>query len=53
MRFSVDSMNISRNLENAALYFPNRPALSEAGNEISFSEFITSLLLLAAGSCGL
>jgi long-chain acyl-CoA synthetase len=32
-------MNISNNLENAALYFPKRPALSEAGSEITYSEF--------------
>jgi long-chain acyl-CoA synthetase len=32
-------MNISNNLENAAFYFPNRPALSVAGNEITYSEF--------------
>jgi long-chain acyl-CoA synthetase len=32
-------MNISTNLENAALYFPNRAALSEAGREITYSEF--------------
>jgi long-chain acyl-CoA synthetase len=32
-------MNISKNLETAAFYFPNRPALSEAGKEITYSEF--------------
>ena len=32
-------MNISNNLENAAFHFPNRPSLSEAGNEITYSEF--------------
>jgi long-chain acyl-CoA synthetase len=32
-------MNISNNLENAAFYFPNRPALSEAGREMTYSEF--------------
>ncbi len=32
-------MNISNNLENAAFHFPNQPALSEAGKEITYSEF--------------
>src|SRR3972149_8255363 len=48
-------MNISNNLENSAFYFPNRPALSEAGREITYSEFkdranrvATGLLALGA-----
>jgi len=32
-------MNISNNLEIAAFYFPNHPALSEAGREITYSKF--------------
>jgi long-chain acyl-CoA synthetase len=32
-------MNISNNLESAAFYFPKHPALSEAGREITYSEF--------------
>jgi len=32
-------MNISNNLENAAFYFPSRPALSDSGLEITYSEF--------------
>jgi long-chain acyl-CoA synthetase len=32
-------MNISNNLENASFYFPNRPALSDSGLEITYSEF--------------
>ena len=42
-------MNISNNLENAAFYFPNRPALSEAGNEITYSEFNDRANLVATG----
>ena len=42
-------MNISKNLENAAFYFPNRPALSEAGNEITYSEFNERANLVASG----
>jgi hypothetical protein len=30
-------MNLARNLENAALYFPDRPALREGGLEISYA----------------
>jgi long-chain acyl-CoA synthetase len=42
-------MNISNNLENAALYFPNRPALSEAGREITYSEFDHQVNRVATG----
>ncbi len=42
-------MNISKNLETAAFYFPNRPALSEAGNEITYSEFNDRANLVASG----
>jgi long-chain acyl-CoA synthetase len=42
-------MNISKNLENAAFYFPNRPALSEAGNEITYSEFNERANRVASG----
>jgi len=42
-------MNISNNLENAASYFPNRPVLSEAGNEITYSEFNHRTNLVASG----
>jgi long-chain acyl-CoA synthetase len=31
-------MNISNNLENASFHFPNRPALSDSGLEITYSE---------------
>jgi len=42
-------MNISNNLENAAFYFPNRPALSEAGKETTYSEFNDRANLVARG----
>src|SRR4030042_5939021 len=42
-------MNISNNLETAALYFPNRPALSEAGREITYSEFNHQVNRVATG----
>jgi long-chain acyl-CoA synthetase len=42
-------MNISNNLEKAAFYFPNRPALSEAGNEITYSGFNDLANLVASG----
>jgi len=42
-------MNISSNLENAAVYFPNRPALSEAGREITYSEFNDRANRIATG----
>ena len=43
-------MNISNNLENeASYYFPNRPALSEAGNEITYSEFNHRTNLVTSG----
>jgi len=42
-------MNISNNLDNAAFHFPNRPALSENGNEISYSEFNHRANLVASG----
>jgi len=32
-------MNISNNSESVTFYFPNRTALSEAGREITYSEF--------------
>ncbi|MCP4667807.1 MAG: AMP-binding protein, partial [Deltaproteobacteria bacterium] len=31
-------MNISKNLENAALYFPDRPAVIEEDRKISYRE---------------
>ena len=42
-------MNISNNLEIAAFYFPNRPALSEAGREITYSEFNDRANRIATG----
>lgn len=42
-------MNISDNLETAAFYFPNRPALSEAGGEITYSEFNDRANRIATG----
>ncbi len=42
-------MNISNNLESAAFYFPNRPALSEAGREITYSEFNDRANRIATG----
>ena len=42
-------MNISNNLENAAFYFPDRPALSEAGREITYSEFNERANRIATG----
>ncbi len=32
-------MNVARNLERSALYFPDRPALSEGSSEISYVQF--------------
>lgn len=42
-------MNISNNLESAAFYFPDRPALSEAGREITYSEFNDRANRIATG----
>ena len=42
-------MNISNNLESAAFYFPNRPAFSEAGREITYSEFNDRANRIATG----
>ena len=42
-------MNISNNLEIAAFYFPDRPALSEAGREITYSEFNDRANRIATG----
>ena len=42
-------MNISNNLEIAAFYFPNQPALSEAGREITYSEFNDRANRIATG----
>jgi len=42
-------MNVSNNLESAAFYFPNRPALSEAGREITYSEFNDRANRIATG----
>ena len=32
-------MNLARNLERSACYFPDRPAMSEDLKEISYAEF--------------
>jgi len=42
-------VNISNNLESAAFYFPDRPALSEAGREITYSEFNDRANRIATG----
>ena len=42
-------MNISNNLEIAAFYFPSRPALSEFGREITYSEFNDRANRIATG----
>ncbi len=42
-------MNISNNLETAAFYFPGHPALSEAGREITYSEFNDRANRIATG----
>jgi len=42
-------MNICKNLENAALHFPTRPAVSDAGNDITYSEFNHRANLVASG----
>jgi long-chain acyl-CoA synthetase len=42
-------MNIAHNLERAALYFPDRPALSEAGREIAYAEFNDQANRVATG----
>ncbi len=46
-------MNISNNLEIAAFYFPDRPALSEGGREITYSEFNDRTNRIATGLLGL
>lgn len=42
-------MNISSNLETASFHFSNRPALSEAGREITYSEFNDMANRIATG----
>jgi long-chain acyl-CoA synthetase len=42
-------MNISHNLERAALYFPDRPALSEAGREVTYAQFNDQANRVATG----
>ena len=42
-------MNVSNNLEIAALYFPKRPALSEAGRDITYSELNERANRIATG----
>jgi long-chain acyl-CoA synthetase len=42
-------MNISSNLENASFNFPDRPALSDSGLEITYSEFNDRANLVASG----
>jgi len=42
-------VNISNNLEIAAFYFPDRPALSEAGHEITYMEFNDRANRMATG----
>src|SRR4030042_3020269 len=42
-------MNISNNLKNSAFYFPDLPALNDAGREISYSEFNERANRIATG----
>jgi long-chain acyl-CoA synthetase len=42
-------MNVSNNLENGAFHFPNRPALSDSGREITYSEFNDRANRIATG----
>jgi len=42
-------MNISNNLEFAAFYFPDRPALSEAGHDITYSQLNERANRIATG----
>jgi long-chain acyl-CoA synthetase len=42
-------MNISNNLENASFHFPNRPAMSDSGLEITYSEFNNRANRVATG----
>jgi long-chain acyl-CoA synthetase len=42
-------MNLARNLENSALFFPDRPALSEAGVEITYAQLNDQANRIATG----
>jgi long-chain acyl-CoA synthetase len=42
-------MNVSNNLENSAFYFPDRPALSDGGRDITYSEFNDQANRVATG----
>ena len=46
-------MNIARNLQTAALHFPDRPAVIEEGREISFLEFSQESNRVATALIGL
>ena len=39
-------MNIAKNLQRSAYYFPGRPALSEDLTEISYAQFDERTLLI-------
>lgn len=42
-------MNLARNLENSAFFFPNRPAISEAGVEITYAQLNDQANRIATG----
>lgn len=42
-------MNLARNLENSAYFFPNRPAISEAGVEITYAQLNDQANRIATG----
>jgi long-chain acyl-CoA synthetase len=47
--FFNPTMNVSYNLERAALYFPERPALSASGREVTYAEFNDRANMVATG----
>ena len=46
-------MNLARNLERSAFYFPDRPALSEGSSEISYRQFNESANRMATALIGM
>jgi long-chain acyl-CoA synthetase len=42
-------MNVARNLERSAFYFPEQPALAEAGSQISYGELNDRVDRIATG----
>ncbi len=46
-------MNLATNLESAAFFFPERPAISESGTEITYRQFEDRASRVAAGLVGM